>query len=600
MIIRDIAIAFGVQVDEKSMNAAESSIKNLKGMATKMLGAIGIGFSLVQINAISEEFAYINTQIKQATNGLGTQKDIQQKILNAANDMKASYAATADIVSNLVQESPDLFGSVDEAIEYATLTTKLFKTAGKSKEEIAGLQEAINKSFAKGIVDTETINQLYERSPEAINLIAKSLGVAKESILDMASKGTLSLETLKTAFTQNADSINSDFGNVRFTITDAITNIRNQWGLYIDGLNDSVGVTQTIARFMVRGFGQVLEVLKKVQTFTERAADKFGGMGNLIKLVAATAGIIYAAMKAEMIMKFLTGVITSLKAIKLSTLTTVLAFIGLFLLIEDFIAFLQGKDSVIGKVLQNIGVDTDKVRDSFKWLGDMAGNAVKWITGNLDKLIPILYGLAVALAVIKTATTAWSIAQAALNLIMSMNPVMLVVMAIMALIGAFVLLWNKSEGFRNFWIGLWDGIKSIAAAVANWFSNAWDTSINAVISIFQGFYNTVMSIMQPILNIIDKVKNGVSGAIDKVKGWFGIEGKSSIPEAAAQLSKGATAATTNYAAGGVSNRSLSQTNNITNNFSGGDATAQKAGAKAMSKSANDATGYLARGLAYAR
>ncbi|MFZ3130170.1 MAG: hypothetical protein WA125_03470 [Desulfosporosinus sp.] len=173
-------------------------------------------------------------------------------------------------------------------------------------------------------------------------------------------------------------------------------------------------------------------------------------------------------------------------------------------------------------------------------------------------------------------------------------------MAIMALVGAFVLLWNKSEGFRNFWIGLWDGIKAIAAAVANWFSNAWDASINAVISVFQGFYNTVMSIMQPILNIIDKVKNGVSSAIDKVKGWFGIEGKSSIPEAAAQLSKGATAATTNYAAGGVSNRSLSQTNNITNNFSGGDATAQKAGAKAMSKSANDATGYLARGLAYAR
>ena len=44
MTIRDIAIAFGYEVDKKTESKAEESIQALKDTATKALGAIGIGF----------------------------------------------------------------------------------------------------------------------------------------------------------------------------------------------------------------------------------------------------------------------------------------------------------------------------------------------------------------------------------------------------------------------------------------------------------------------------------------------------------------------------------------------------------------------------
>ena len=131
---------------------------------------------------MAEEFNGINDQIRQATEGLGEQKDIQQQILAAANECKMAYGDMANTASKLMTSDRTLFGSVEEATEFVGLTTKLFKTANKSNQEIAGLQEALNKSFAKGIVDTETINRLYEKAPEAINLIADSLGVAKDEL----------------------------------------------------------------------------------------------------------------------------------------------------------------------------------------------------------------------------------------------------------------------------------------------------------------------------------------------------------------------------------------------------------------------------------
>ena len=47
--------------------------------------------------------------------------------------------------------------------------------------------------------------------------------------------------------------------------------------------------------------------------------------------------------------------------------------------------------------------------------------------------------------------------------IMSANPIGVVITVIGALIAIFVHLWNTSEDFRNFWINLWNNIKTVAS-----------------------------------------------------------------------------------------------------------------------------------------
>lgn len=46
MTIRDIGILFGYKVDESSERKVEGSIKSLKSMASKVLGAVGITLSV--------------------------------------------------------------------------------------------------------------------------------------------------------------------------------------------------------------------------------------------------------------------------------------------------------------------------------------------------------------------------------------------------------------------------------------------------------------------------------------------------------------------------------------------------------------------------
>lgn len=75
-------------------------------------------------------------------------------------------------------------------------------------------------------------------------------------------------------------------------------------------------------------------------------------------------------------------------------------------------------------------------------------------------------------------TKAQTMAQTALNAVMSANPIGIVIALVAGLVAGFVVLWNKSEGFRNFWIGLWETIKNavepVIKGLGEWFTGAWN------------------------------------------------------------------------------------------------------------------------------
>jgi TP901 family phage tail tape measure protein len=113
-------------------------------------------------------------------------------------------------------------------------------------------------------------------------------------------------------------------------------------------------------------------------------------------------------------------------------------------------------------------------------------------------------------AAAKAASTAATVAHAAatkaaaagqwlLNAAMSANPIGLIIIAIAALVGVFILLWKRCAWFRNFWIGLWDRIKAAAAAV----------------------WPTLKKVGQKIIQALADIWDKVSAAVEWFWGWAG-------------------------------------------------------------------------------
>lgn len=179
--------------------------------------------------------------------------------------------------------------------------------------------------------------------------------------------------------------------------------------------------------------------------------------------------------------------------------------------------------TTIGDVVTKAGELATKLKDSAI---QIASNTGAWIKNNAQTAIAVIKtGLQTAATALQTA------AQTALNVVMSMNPIALVIAAIVALIAIFVLLWNNCDGFREFWINLWDEIKEVAGsvweAIKEFFISAWD-KIKEVWAGVKEFFGGVWTGIKEVFSSVKtwltekftNAWNGIKNVFKKVKEFF--------------------------------------------------------------------------------
>ena len=399
MNVGEVFNIFKFKVDQQSVNQVNNTVNNLRSMAMKALGMIGIGISIKELVAIADEFNQINDRINYAVGYAENMKDVQKDILAGANACKASYGSMAQSIVSLKQANENVF-PIEEGRQFAEYVTKLGKSAGYSDGEISTMLNSVQRVAAAGVASAGDLNRMARMSPALIEKICEGLGVTREELDQMAASGEVTAETIKTAIINAQDSIDNSFAQLDYSIADGLLNIRNQWGFFVDDVNSTLKLTQTISQMMVKGFNVIMAGLNRAKTGIEFLAQRLGGTENLLKLILAIAGGEFVALNAGKILGFLQGVVRLINGIRASTIAALAIFILLFLIIEDFYNFMQGNDSFIGEAFKQAGIDADEMRQKIQnigqniikifqnvWRGIRAvfGPVIQFIKGMLEK-----------------------------------------------------------------------------------------------------------------------------------------------------------------------------------------------------------------------
>lgn len=180
----------------------------------------------------------------------------------------------------------------------------------------------------------------------------------------------------------------------------------------------------------------------------------------------------------------------------------------------------EGVSYVVGKmpdITNSIKPAVQAVGEFIGWIIDNKDLVIAGITGIATALlawdvVTMIQGIVGAVKAFQLANEGATVAQMALNLAMSLNPIGIIISLVTALVAAFIVLWNKSEAFRTFWINLWDAIVStvstVVTAISDFFSGLWD-SIVAIWSTVSEWFNTC--VIQPIVGFFSGLWTTVSG-----------------------------------------------------------------------------------------
>ncbi|VTX71917.1 tape measure protein [Gemella haemolysans] len=211
-----------------------------------------------------------------------------------------------------------------------------------------------------------------------------------------------------------------------------------------------------------------------------------------------------------------------------------------------------GKDKITG-IISGIGELVTGGLDVLKTVVPPVASAISGLVSVISTLAPVLIGAGAALATlhfasvisgaggfvawitkIVTGTKLWTMAQAALNLVMKANPIALIIAGVVALVAIVLYLWKTNEGFRNAVIAIWNAIKQVFitaweaiktawSACGTFFSTLWEglkTGVQTVVQWIVDKWNSAVALLQAVWNIISFAAtfawNYIVGAISAV------------------------------------------------------------------------------------
>lgn len=150
-----------------------------------------------------------------------------------------------------------------------------------------------------------------------------------------------------------------------------------------------------------------------------------------------------------------------------------------------FLAVLGPLMGIVGNVIKlfgTFGKAISKVSKAFKWV--TKGGLKPFVQALKGKLVGNLLGAKYYIGlfkdalvkmgsfIVKTAVPAlWNLAK---GFLVAIGPVGWVILAIMAIVAVFVILWNKCDWFREFWINLWEKLKDACSKAIDWIKTQFD------------------------------------------------------------------------------------------------------------------------------
>lgn len=508
-------ILLGFDVDEQSQNEAENSVKNLKNMATKALGAIGVAFSVAGAASFVKDCVSVASEVEEMQNkfdvvfqgmtdeveawaqsysdAIGRNKNDIKTYLADQQNLLVGFGMTrqegAELSKQMTTLALDLasFANLDETAAVNNMTKAVMgeSEAAKALGAVLNDDTRARAMQAMGLSGTyEKLDQLTKmqvnynailaQSPDAIGDCERSLGSYKSTVVQFQSK----LKEIKTLVGQ--------FFMPTF---------------------------QKVISFGAKGLTVLRDGVQKLNDF----ASKIGGAEKIIGVLGVTIGATLAIVNFQKISNGLKLIGKGLSNVNLKVFAIAAVVLMLALIVQDFIAFMNGDNSVIGALFEKAGIDADEARATIQKAWSTIKDFLLSIWGTLQGAAQAIFG---ALsdwwaengeAVKETLLGIWKA----------------IVGAAKQIFGALSGWWKENgaqvmETFSKLWEGikqlcetLWNALVSAAQTIFGALKVFWDTWGSTIIAVFSILWNTLISLIQPFLDylsaLIDFLANVFTG-----------------------------------------------------------------------------------------
>lgn len=478
---------------EQKLKGLSSAFSTIGGGLTKGLtlplvgvGAASVGVATKFESAMSQVAATMGITTEQIKNGNKDFENLQKTALNMGATTKYTASEAAEGLNILAQAGL----SADESIKAIPTVLSLASAGAMSLDSAATYVTASVKGFGDSMDNAQKYADLMAKGATLANTDVKGLGEALSGVSATANNYNQSVDSTTLSLLRLAEQ-NITGGEASTMLARAMADIYTPTSNAKKAL-DELGISAYDGSGKARDFNDIVDDLSKA--FSDMSDEEANatknqifttyGMNAFNKMTAATTKTVdkfktglkdatgSAAQQAETQLDNLKGSLTLLQS----------ALEGAGIVIGQRLApYIRKLADFINALVTKFNNLTDEQQDMIVKIGLVVA-AIGPVMLIISKLIGTILGIKKAISIIGTLIK---------TIGMIASPIGIAVVAIVGLVTAFVVLWNKSEEFRNFWLSLWDNIKSVVSNAVNVISKFFNVTLPNAINSMITFFNKI-------------------------------------------------------------------------------------------------------------
>ena len=386
--------------------------------------------------------------------GIGAKES--SEVINDLSDKLNGLPTTLDDAAGAVQRFTSKNGDVKKSAKMFLAVNNAILAGGAGTQIQTSALEQLSQAYSKGRVDMMEWRTLQMAMPAQLNQVAKAMGITSNQLGEGLREGSISMDDFINTITRLNTKGVGEFASFEQQARGATG------GIQTSITNLKTAITRGVAN-IINSFNDMLKknnlptLQEMIKIASTKISESFTEISKTIQ-----------GLNLEPVISLIKGLYNAFQILK-PILPVIIA-------------------SLVGYKLALLGIKAVNIV-----MGIMS--FAKALLG----LIPMINGVRSAITL--------------LNVAFSLNPIGIIIALIAGLVAIFVVLWNKCEWFRNFWIGLWEGIKTVISTVINWIKENWKSLLLIIVNPFVGAFNLLYQKCGWFRNFVNKFVNGVKSLI---------------------------------------------------------------------------------------
>lgn len=363
---------------------------------------------------------------------------------------------------------------------------------GLEADQAGRMADVLSYAQANSNTTTEMLGEAFKNC--AVN--AHNAGMSLEETTAILSKfadaglkgseGGTALNAIIRDMTQKMKNGAIQIGNTKVQVQDANGNFREMTDIIadVDKATEGMGDAQKTAALMttftadsIKGMGILCNTgADSIEEFTKKLENSNGTAEKMSNMMNQNlSGALKTLSSAWEALQLSLGDSTGPLSLLVGLLTKLLLAIkNLPAPVKQVIVTLALLAATIGPTLLIIG----KMIEAWVKMKETIGI----LRSGFGLLRGVLSGLPSVFGIIQGVVSTVGGALSSLWAVLMANPIVLVIAAIAALVAGFIWAWNNIDGFKEFWINLWENIKTVASNALQGLQNFFTQTVPQMIS----------------------------------------------------------------------------------------------------------------------